>query len=55
MRWVGAPFPLQPKFARLFGIQIVFNLEAEAARKSLRPGACDKVMIGLFHHGFGDE
>ena len=55
MRWVGAPLPLQPKLARLFGVEIVFNLEAEPTRESLRPGAHDEVMIGLFHHGFSDQ
>ena len=42
--------PLEPRLARVLGVQIVLDREAERPGEGGRAGADDQVMIGLVHH-----
>src|SRR6266550_953533 len=55
MSRIRATLPLQPDLARVFGVQIVLDLETHIARKILGAFADDQMMVRVIHHGPGNE
>jgi hypothetical protein len=52
---VDPPFPFQPKFSRMLGVQVVLDFEAEPAREILRAFAHDQMMVRLLHRRLRHE
>ena len=50
MHRIRAPLSIEPDLARMFGIQVVFDLEPELPRKVLRSVADEQVMVRTLHH-----
>ena len=55
MRWVYAPFPLQPKAAGFFRVEVVLDFESQTACKGLGSFSDDEMMIRLIHYRLGNE
>src|SRR6187200_1171686 len=55
MLGIDPPFPFQPEFSRMFGVEIILDLESHVARKLLRAFPDNEMMIGRFHHLLRDQ